>query len=159
TPMMVGLIGSSMTAGQLIMRRGRYKTLGIVGVSLTTLGMLLLSRMDVATTYRSVVANMMIVGVGLGLTMPVFNLAVQNAVDPRQVGAATASMQFLRSIGGSLGAAIFGAVLASRFSGALAERMRAIDTSGLPSGLLTSLANPQVLMNPKVTAQLNAMEP
>jgi MFS family permease len=159
TPMMVALIGSSILAGQTMNRTGRYKALGVVGMSLTALGTFLLSRMGLTTGYSTVVANMMVVGLGLGMTLPVFNLAVQNAVDIRHVGVATSSMQFLRSIGGSLGTAVCGAVMASRFATALDARLTADVTAGMPPAMMSALTNPQAMMNPQVTAQIRAAEP
>ena len=159
TPMMFALIASSIVAGQVMTRTGRYKVMGVTGVSVTALGMFLLSRMDLTTAYSTVVGNMMVVGFGLGFTMPVFNLAVQNAVDMTQVGVATSSMQFLRSIGGSIGAAVFGAVMTSRFANGLGERLTADVTAGLPPGMTATLMNPQAMMNPQVAAQMRAADP
>jgi EmrB/QacA subfamily drug resistance transporter len=159
TPMMFALIAASILSGQLMTRLGRYKAIGVLGVSVTAAGMLLLSRMDTTTAYRAVVMNMMVVGFGLGFTIPVFNLAVQNAVDVRQVGVATSSMQFLRSIGGSIGAAGFGAVLSNRFAAGLSERLTADVTAGLPPQMFSTLSSPQALMNPAVTARLRNADP
>ena len=159
TPMMFALIAASIVAGQVMTRTGRYRIVGIGGVTVTAIGMFLLSRMDTSTTYSAVVTNMVIVGLGLGFTMPVFNLAVQNAVDISQVGVATSSMQFLRSIGGSIGAAAFGAVMTARYSSGLAERLTASMTAGLPSSVTSTLTNPQALMNPQVTARLRSASP
>jgi EmrB/QacA subfamily drug resistance transporter len=159
TPMMFALIASSIAAGQVMTRTGRYRWLGIAGVSVTTIGMFLLSRMDMTTSYSTVVTNMVIVGLGLGFTMPVFNLAVQNAVDIRQVGVATASMQFLRSIGGSIGAAAFGAVMTARYTTAIGERIAAGAAAGLPPAVTSTMMNPQALMNPQVAARLKAASP
>ena len=159
TPMMFALIAASIIAGQLMTRRGRYKAIGVAGVGITVVGMFLLSRMDLTTAYSTVVINMMIVGLGLGFTMPVFNLAVQNAVDMRQVGVATSSMQFLRSIGGSIGAAGFGAVMTSRFATGIGERLTPDLTAGLPPGMSATLMNPQAMMNPQIAAQIRAADP
>ena len=159
TPMMFALIASSIMAGQATMRTGRYRTVGVVGVSVTAVGMFLLSRMDMSTAYSTVVMNMVVVGLGLGFTMPVFNLAVQNAVDMRHVGVATSSMQFLRSIGGSIGAAGFGAVMTARYSSGLGERLTATMTAGLPPSVSATLMNPQALMNPQVAARIGSASP
>ena len=159
TPMMVALIGASILAGQLMNRTGRYKTLGVTGMSLTALGMFLLSRMGLSTGYSTVVVYMMVVGLGLGMTLPVFNLAVQNAVDIRYIGVATSSMQFLRSIGGSLGTAVCGAVMASRFTTALESRLTTDLTAGMSPAMMAALTNPQAMMNPQVTAQIRAADP
>ena len=99
--------------------------LAVSGVTVTALGMALLVLMDEHTTYNTVLRNMVVMGIGLGMPMPVFNLAVQHAVDPANVRVMTSSLQFLHSIGGSLGAAIFGAVLTNRFSPAFHEALPA----------------------------------
>jgi EmrB/QacA subfamily drug resistance transporter len=154
TPMMFALIFASIMAGQLMTRVGRYKMLGVVGMSVTTLGMFLLSRMDTSTSYALVLVNMMVVGVGLGMTLPVFNLAVQNAVDISQVGVATSSVQFLRSIGASLGTAVFGAVLSNRFGSAFHEALPRDVASRIPAPMLSAFANPQALMDPNIASRI-----
>jgi MFS family permease len=154
TPMMIALIAASMMTGQLVSRLGKYKMIAVAGVSTIAIGMYLLARMDVATTYAMVLRNMVVLGAGLGMTMPIFTLTVQNAVDIRQVGVATSSIQFLRTMGGSIGAAIFGAVLSNRFAPALQAALPAGAARALPAGL--TLNNPQALMNPEVVARMNA---
>ena len=155
TPMMLGMIAASMTSGQLVTHLGRYRFLAISGVALTAVGMFLLSRMGVGTQYVTVVAFMVVLGLGLGLTMPLFSLAVQNAVDVRVVGTATAMVQFLRSIGGSLGAALFGAVLANRFVPAFHAALPADVMARMPAAALARLDNPQLLMNPGALQRLS----
>jgi MFS family permease len=115
-----------------------------------------ISRMGVSTSYSLVLVNMMVVGVGLGMTLPVFNLAVQNAVDIKQVGVATSSLQFLRSIGGSLGTAVFGAVLSTQFGSAFQEALPRDIASRIPAAMLTAFANPQALMDPNMASRMNA---
>lgn len=159
TPMMFSLIGASMAAGQIITRRGRYKTIAVVGVGLAAGGMFLLARMDGSTSYTTVMRNMMVMGVGLGLTMPVFPIAVQNAVDVRDLGIATSSIQFLRSMGGALGAAVFGAVLTNRFSVALGQVLGPEVSAMIPPDLRSTFQNPQALMNPEITARIQAAGP
>tara|TARA_B100001123_G_scaffold439044_1_gene575069 strand:+ start:3809 stop:5410 length:1602 start_codon:yes stop_codon:yes gene_type:complete len=156
TPMMLAMITASMTSGQLMTRTGRYKIIAIIGVSITAVGMFLLSRMDISTEHFTVIRNMVIVGFGLGMNLPVFTLAVQNAVDIRQVGLATSSVHFLRSIGGALGSAIFGAVLANRFGTMFYEVLPRDLSASMPAGVLTTFENPQVLMD---STLLLKMEP
>jgi EmrB/QacA subfamily drug resistance transporter len=155
TPMMFCLIGASMAAGQRLTKVGKYKSIAVFGVSLTTLGMVLLSLMTADTSYTTVLVNMMVLGTGLGMTMPVFNIAVQNAVSYSQLGVATSSLTFLRSIGGSLGASLFGAILSNRYPAALhaAIPLAAIT---VPPALLATVENPQALMNPKIAASIPA---
>lgn len=154
-PLMLAMIGASMTSGQLITRLGKYRAIAIFGVSMTAFGLFLLSLMGVDTTYSAVVRNMVIVGVGLGATMPVFALSVQNAVDPKFVGTATATIQFFRSMGGSLGAAVFGSVLVNRYSPAFHAALPA-EAARVPAPILHALENPQALMNPELATDLKA---
>jgi EmrB/QacA subfamily drug resistance transporter len=159
TPMMLSLIGASIVSGQLMTRTGRYKVLGVFGVCAMTLGMFLLAGMDASTAYTTVLVNVTVVGVGLGVTMPVYNLAVQNAVDVRQIGVATSSVQFLRSIGGSVGAAIFGAVLSNRFVSVFHQSLPAAAASVIPPGMMATFENPQALMDPRIAGQVEAASP
>jgi EmrB/QacA subfamily drug resistance transporter len=113
TPMMAGLVLTSIASGQLISRRGRYRIFPICGTALIAVGMLLLSRLAVGTSTATAALYLGVVGLGLGMTMQVLTLAVQNAVDYTVLGAATSGVTSLRGVGGSLGAAAFGAMLAS----------------------------------------------
>jgi EmrB/QacA subfamily drug resistance transporter len=148
TPLMLSLIVSSTVAGQLLSRYGRYRWLAITGVGLAGFGMLLLSGMRADTDYVVVVRNMIVIGLGLGITFPVFTLAVQNAVDQRMLGAATSTLQFFRSMGGALGVAIFGSILTNSFGSALRVALPFEIASSLTPTQFTRLANPQALMNP-----------
>ena len=111
TPLLMGAVVGSAGAGQLIARTGRYKLLAITGSVLSTFGMFLLSRMDKDTANGEVLRNMIVAGLGMGLLMPIYTLVVQNVAPVAQMGAATASTQFFRSIGSTVGVAIFGSVL------------------------------------------------
>jgi MFS family permease len=159
TPMMFAMIFSSVMAGQAMQKLGRYKFIAVLGVSVTTVAAILFATMDVNTTYGTVIAFMVVMGAGLGMTMPVFNLAIQNAVDIRQVGVATSSLQFVRALGGSLGGAIFGAVLTNRFGAALTSAVSPEVQATLPPGMMDKLSNPQTLMNPQFQAQMKAGGP
>jgi MFS family permease len=140
TPLMLSMITSSVLAGQLMTRTQRYKLLALFGVSTVTFALALFAWMDVNTSYGVTVRNMIVLGVGLGCTMPVFNLAVQNAVSPRDVGVATSSLQFLRSMGGSVGGAVFGALLTAQLA-AHHVGMRPDQLVGLPLEARTALAD------------------
>jgi EmrB/QacA subfamily drug resistance transporter len=155
-PMMLTMIGASMVAGQLISRTGRYKLMGVFGLVTTAFGMYLLSLMGPDTSYLTVVRNMMVVGLGLGPTMPVFTLAAQNSVSFRDVGVVTSLTQFARSIGSTLGAALFGSLLANRFGPALRETLPPTVVATIPADTLARLQNPQVLLNPQLAESLRA---
>jgi len=122
-PLMAGLLAASIVSGQLISRTGRYKRFPILGTALATVGMLLLSRLDPETGTVLTGFYMLVLGVGLGCVMQVLVLAVQNAVPYEQLGVATSAATLFRSIGGSLGTAILGAIFANRLSAELASRL------------------------------------
>ena len=113
-PLMAGLLTASIVSGRVISRIGRYRPFPIAGTAVTTLGMYLLSRLEVDTPPGLASAYMLVVGVGIGLVMQVLVLVVQNDAPARDVGVATATATFFRSMGGSLGVALFGAIFASR---------------------------------------------
>jgi MFS family permease len=121
TPMMAGLLVTSIVAGRLISRWGRYKPFPVVGTAVITLGMVLLAQLDVhsTTTYTSLA--MVVLGLGLGMVMQVLVLAVQNAVDPRNMGVATSGSLLFRQVGGSVGIAAFGAIFSNRLHSNLAS--------------------------------------
>jgi EmrB/QacA subfamily drug resistance transporter len=115
-PLMGGLLVASIVSGRLISKVGRYRAFPIVGTVLITVGMWMLSRIGVETEYLVIAAGMIVLGIGLGCVMPVLVLAVQNAVDQRDLGTATAASTFFRSIGGVFGVAIFGSIFANRLN-------------------------------------------
>jgi EmrB/QacA subfamily drug resistance transporter len=113
-PLMGGLLVASSISGRTISKIGRYRAFPIAGAVLIALGMWLLSRIGVSTSYLVMSGAMVVLGAGLGLVMPVLVLAVQNAVPPRDLGTATSASTFFRSIGGVFGVAIFGSIFANR---------------------------------------------
>jgi DNA-binding MarR family transcriptional regulator len=143
-PLMAGLLFTSTLSGQLITRWGRYKVFPIVGTAVMTLELFLLSRMDEHTGVVESSTYMAVLGLGLGMVMQVLVIAVQNAVDYRDLGAATSGATFFRSIGSSFGVAAFGAVFANALTGNLA---RYLPAGTVPPGLnpTAAQANPQAL--------------
>lgn len=109
-PLMGGLFATSITAGQLLARGWRYRRFPIVGTMVTTIGLALLSLVTAKTTSIALALFMVVLGAGLGLTMQVLVTAAQNAVAIRDLGAATGATNFFRSMGGSVGTAVFGAL-------------------------------------------------
>ncbi|MCZ7440182.1 MDR family MFS transporter [Micromonospora sp. WMMC241] len=122
-PMMAGIIVTSILTGRAMSRIGRYKWFPVVGSAVLVTGMLLFRQLQVETSLWLAFGYMVVIGVGLGLCMQSLILAVQNAVDVRDLGAGTSSATFFRSLGGSFGVAILGAVLSTRLSSALADRL------------------------------------
>jgi EmrB/QacA subfamily drug resistance transporter len=148
-PMTIVMIAASIVGGQLISRTGRYKIFGVFGMAMMTVGMLLLAGMGPDTDYQTIVRNMLIIGLGLGPTMPVFTLAAQNAVSMNQLGVVTSLTQFARSIGSTLGVAVFGALLSNRFAPAFQSSLPDDVRVALPAQQLAQFQNPQVLLNPQ----------
>lgn len=111
TPLMLGMVVMSTLTGQIVSRTGRYRWLVIGGVAMVVFGMYLFSLMGAGSTQMELIIKMLILGAGLGVTMPVFNLVVQSAFGQEQLGVVTASVQLFRSIGGSVGGALFGGLV------------------------------------------------
>jgi EmrB/QacA subfamily drug resistance transporter len=113
-PLMGGLVTASIISGRRIAATGRYRRFPIAGTLLMTAGMLLLSRIGLGTSSLAIDGSLVVLGLGLGLTMQVLVLAVQNAVDYEMLGAATSGVTLARGIGGSFGAAVFGTIFTTR---------------------------------------------
>jgi EmrB/QacA subfamily drug resistance transporter len=122
-PAIVGIFSTSIGAGRLITRTGRYKIYPVIGSVVLIVALLLLSRLGVDTPFWQIALCEYLFGAGLGFTMQTIVTAVQNAVDFRDLGAATSSTTFFRQMGGSIGAAVFGAVLSSRLTHYLTEQL------------------------------------
>lgn len=120
-PYMLSIVFSSIIAGQVISRTGKYKKLAIIGITMAATGLFLMTTMGVETTRLVLIRNMMVTGLGIGVTMPLFIMAVQSAFEPGKLGIVTASIQLFRSIGGSIGVAILGSALNSQLSTRLSD--------------------------------------
>src|SRR4051812_6421799 len=123
-PMMLGSFFGSAGSGQLITRYGKWKRYLVSGGILLLVGLLILGTIDHTTPYWYVGLGMLAMGLGMGMTMQNLVLAVQNTVDVTQVGAASASVTFFRSLGGAVGVSVLGAVLANRVTNLIAEHLR-----------------------------------
>jgi EmrB/QacA subfamily drug resistance transporter len=112
-PMMLGTLVGSIYTGNRVVKRGRYKVYPLIGTFLTTMGLLLLATVSTTTSMPMIYVYLAIFGLGIGLSMQVLVLAAQNSVSYEDLGAATASVNFFRSIGNSFGVAIFGTLYAN----------------------------------------------
>jgi len=150
TPLMMGAVAGSIITGQLNLRLGSYKLAAVSGSLLVAAGMILFARMNAATLRIDVIVAMVIAGTGMGLLQPVYTVAVQNVAPRKYMGAATASTAFFRSIGSTMGVAIFGSVLLTSYHHDL--------TAGIPAGTppeaLKLFTNPLLLgqLRPKLDA-------
>lgn len=158
TPMMLGMVAGSFLSGQALSRLGgRYRTQGLIGLAIIASGMFAMSRISVDTAHAQAVASIVSIGFGLGVSFPVFTIAVQNAVPYRIMGVATSSTQFVRSIGGSMGLAILGSFMVRQFSAGLAAALPNPVRQALPPDRLAQLShNPQALMRPDALASLQS---
>jgi hypothetical protein len=132
-PMVVGIMSASAISGMYTSRTGKYRMFPIIGSSLMIVGYLALSRVGADTSLIYIDVCMLLVGWGLGLNMQTIILAMQNAVPPRDTGVATSSTTFFRSLGGTLGTAIFLSVLFSTVTANIASAFRdagIVPTSG-----------------------------
>ena len=157
-PMTMGIISGSIISGQILSRAGgHYRTQGIVGLTIMIVGLGLLSRIMFDSSYWTIALFTIVTGFGLGITLPLYTIAVQNAVPHNMLGVATGSSAFFRSIGGSVGLAILGSVMNNRFAADLATMMPDSVKSVVPQAQLAALAhNPQALVNPQAQAQLQS---
>ncbi|MDT8912837.1 MDR family MFS transporter [Amycolatopsis sp. PS_44_ISF1] len=147
-PMVLALLFASILSGNLVSRTGRYKIFPMLGAVGMTGGLYLLSRLGPHTGFWESALYMAVLGLGIGLGMQVLTIAVQNTVDYRDLGVATSGVTFLRSIGSSFGAAIFGTV----YSNQLAPNLgRALATHPLPPG-----ADPRAIQVPQALHRLPA---
>ncbi len=153
-PLMIGAIISSIGSGQILARTGRYKVIVIVGFILSAFGAYLLSRMGVDTTWTILARDMVVMGLGMGIAMSSFTVIVQNQYPSHRLGEVTAGLQFFRSIGGTIGLALFGTILNNQFAASM--------KTNLPAALSkyqgnTALDNPQVLLSPAASAKIHAL--
>jgi EmrB/QacA subfamily drug resistance transporter len=145
-PLMAGLFTASVISGRRITTTGRYKRFPIAGTAITAVGLALLSTLGSDTPYWRTALFMLTLGVGIGLVMQVIVLAMQNSVEPSDMGVATSSATFFRSLGGTFGTALFGTVLANRLASELAQR--------LPTGAMQGINPSQLTGSPQVIAAL-----
>jgi MFS family permease len=148
--MVLGMLITFVISGQLVSKTGRYKIFPISGLAITTLGLVLLSMLDAHSTYGVAAIDMFVVGFGLGLVMQVLVVAVQNAVPHSQLGTATATATFFRTIGGAFGVAILGAV----FNSALLSHLRA---SASPA-MLKAIGGTDISANPAIIDKMPLAE-
>jgi EmrB/QacA subfamily drug resistance transporter len=143
TPLVLGILAGSMTSGVVISRTGRYKQWPVLGSALMVVGLLMFHYVGADTPLWQVMLIMPIFGIGLGLNMQPVVVAVQNAVNPREIGVATSSVTFFRQMGGTLGTAVFLSVLFSTVGQNIADALsKAEDTAAFQSA---AQAHPQLM--------------
>jgi EmrB/QacA subfamily drug resistance transporter len=141
-PLMAGLLLVSITSGQIISRTGRYRFFPIAGAAVMTLGLYLLSLMGVGSSTLQDAIYMLVLGMGIGGIMQVLVIIVQNGVPHSELGVATSGNTFFRSIGGSFGTAVFGAIFSNVLVGNLTSHLHGL---ALPSGFAIADVTPATL--------------
>lgn len=136
-PLMLGLILSSTLSGILVSRTGTYKVMLLGSMAVLTLGMFLMTRLEVGTGYWTLSLWMLIAGLGVGPSFSVTTVALQNAVPLRRIGVATSNLTFFRQIGGSVGLAIAGSIFASTFATQLPSQLAG---AGVPAAVVSQFA-------------------
>lgn len=149
-PLVLGLLVASITSGRLITKFGRYKPFPIFGTLMLALGMWLFSHVSLTTSALTLSLWMVVIGAGLGSFMQVATLAVQNSVERSQLGTATSSTSFFRTIGSSLGGAIFGTILISRLTHQLNHTLPAAAASHVSTANITSGGTAEIAHLPPV---------
>jgi EmrB/QacA subfamily drug resistance transporter len=143
-PMVLGLLATSVTSGQLISKTGRYKVFPVVGTALMAVALFLLSRLSETTPTAIMWLYFLVLGLGLGLILQVLVIVAQNSADYADLGAATSGVTFFRSIGGSFGVSIFGSIFSNRLASEIRSQLQGLS---LPAGFNPSGAqgNPQLI--------------
>ena len=156
TPMMLGIVIGTFVCGQITMRLRSYKTPIMAGSVLVTAGTILFARMDASTQSLSVLVAMITAGFGMGLMMPGYTVAVQNAAPHKYMGIATASSTFFRSIGSTVGVAIFGSLLLTNYHHDFANAV----PLRVPPETMAAFSNPLMLsqIRPHLEASFSRYE-
>jgi EmrB/QacA subfamily drug resistance transporter len=154
TPLMLSLTMGSVVAGNLAARTMHYRAMVVAGGVVVSGGMLLMATLDASSHVAMPLAGMAVIGLGLGVTMPLMGLAVQNAMPQSLLGVASASQQFFRQIGGTLGMAVAGTLVTTRVHAGMQDRLPAEVVAVAPPDTLRQLETPALLLSP---AQMDRM--
>ncbi|HUI04153.1 MAG TPA: MDR family MFS transporter [Acidimicrobiales bacterium] len=147
-PLVVGMLLTFIPTGRMVARTGRYKRFPVMGTAVVSVGLALLTQLGATTPFWLTSIYMFVVGVGVGMVMQILVVVVQNAVPYEQLGVATSTATFFRSIGGCFGVALFGAVLDNRLFAALPKH--------LPASVHGMIRGGNISANP---AQLDKLPP
>ncbi len=159
TPMLISFMISSLIAGQIMTRTGRYKIVAIVSAAIMSVGFYLLTWLNAESSWVTVVIDMLVVGLGMGGMLPILQVAVQNAFPYRVMGVVSASQQFVRSMGGVIAAPILGSVLTNTFASEMMAKMPPALTaalSRLPASAQGAFTDPQTLTNAQTQAAIRS---
>jgi EmrB/QacA subfamily drug resistance transporter len=153
-PMMIAMALAAGIAGQVMSRVGKYRVIGVIGLIVMVIGMAILSTVDGSSSRSDVTLAMIIFGIGLGTSIPLYTLAVQNSVPYRVMGVSTSTMQFLRSVGGTMGVAIMFSVIQVQYHDGVEENVPAVVRE--QEQFAQALEDPQFLLNPQALEQVES---
>src|SRR5690606_32735547 len=148
TPLMLGMVTSSTVSGILVSNTGRYRPFISAGLAIITVAFLLNATMDAATPLPLTMLYSVLLGIGFGPTNSLFVLAVQNSLPQGKLGTATSANMFFRQIGGTIGVAVFGALVAATIAGHVATSLPP-EVAALPDTVLVEFTSPNLLTSPE----------
>jgi EmrB/QacA subfamily drug resistance transporter len=157
TPLMLAFVLSSIVAGWIISATGKYKILAIIGYTLVVTGTILFLFMDAGISDARLIFNLVVLGIGLGSSMPTFNIAIQNAFPQSMIGVVTGGVQFFRNMGSTIGAAIMGSVMLSRMKihfGEARTQMAEITHAAVSPEFGRLVSNPMALKDPEAVGKM-----
>jgi EmrB/QacA subfamily drug resistance transporter len=147
-PMMLAMSITSAVVGQALARTGRYRIMLAAGLAVTVVGMYMLAQMNVDSSRAEATRDMVVLGIGLGFTMPILMLVALNTTSHQMLGVTTSTIQFMRSVGATLGVALMGSLLNGRLQSELVSQTPAEVTQNVPASLLQPLQDPAILRDP-----------
>ncbi len=159
TPMMVGLVFGSVMAGQLMLKIKRYRYIGTFAAALIAIGTYLMSTITPATQQIEVVGDLVIVGLGVGITFPLYLNSVQAAVEPRFIGVVTSQIQFFRNVGATIGIAVLGSLLSQRLPMNIQSKIDALNLPPQARSFIPTSGDSQTLFDPVSLAAARASLP
>jgi EmrB/QacA subfamily drug resistance transporter len=161
-PLMFGSIVFSIISGQIVSRTGKYRILAVIGQIIIAVGMFLLSTMTIDIPTWQTALYMVVMGIGLGIAQPLYTLIVQNAFPPQRLGVVTSATTFFRSIGGTIGVALFGTIVNNRFASEYQAQLPAQLKDSPQFGAFLSNISPQALISPEtitaIQGQLQSLQ-
>ncbi|MGM8212718.1 MDR family MFS transporter [Virgibacillus sp. W0430] len=149
-PMSIVMVFATAFAGQLMTKTGKYKGMAITGLTITTIGILMLYFISINTPIYLMILFLCVIGVGLGVSMPVFSLIVQNAVPLKELGVASASSQLFRNLGNTIGIGILGSIMSSTMATRMKESFSVDNSLNFGEHSIEQAAEMGELMNPEL---------
>lgn len=155
TPMMLGLLLASNITGIMVTKIGKAKILSSFAFLVMLAGTSLLSTMGVETTYSNAIIFMVILGFGVGMSMPITNVNAQNAAPKQQIGSVTSTVMFFRNIGSTIGSSIYGVIMTNSMNSGFSK----LDMHHLPDKIQALLKNTQIITNSQTVADIRSHVP